>query len=111
MLKKHIFKANRGEGKTKWLVNKALDAEEKALEPLYLGSATSYEIFCHTYEGLTHHKCKIKRVDRTEPLNINLNYCLLTDEMMSQIYQIPYVNSNMTEGDWYITMSSEDFES
>ena len=110
MLNKHIFKANRGEGKTKWLVARALDAEEKSLEVLYLGSAASYESFCHIYEGLTHHKCKVKRVDKAETLDNHLNYCLLTDEMMSQIYYIPYMNSNMIEGDWYITISSEDFE-
>ena len=36
-----IFKANRGEGKTKWLVERAIEAKEAGYELIYVGGDPS----------------------------------------------------------------------
>lgn len=109
MLKKHIFKANRGEGKTKWLVERALNAQDNNLTPIYIGSADRYDLFCRVYEGFTHHKCMIEYHHKDIPLYHHSAHCLLTDELMGEIHNIPFIGP-ACEGDWYITMSAEDFE-
>lgn len=108
MIRKHIFKANRGEGKTRWLVDKALDAIDNNIEPIYVGSREGYDNFCRFYEGFTNHKCKVNYHHAENPLYPNISHCLLTDELMYEIHCIPYIGPSC-QGDWYITMSSEDF--
>ena len=109
MLRKHIFKANRGEGKTKWLVERALEAEDSGLTTIYIGSVTGYNIFSQVYEGLTHHKCKVEYHHGDCPLYPSISHCLFTDELMHEIHHLPFIGPACS-GDWYITMSAEDFE-
>ena len=35
-MKKHIFAAKRGEGKTKWLINKALESQKNGKDICYV---------------------------------------------------------------------------
>lgn len=115
MMDKKIFKGNRGEGKTKWLVDKAIDIlikidqgliDTEDLEVFYVGDFATHANFCNFYEKIMHTKCPIKRW-----LHNDMNGChraiLFTDELL---YNLPRIPSNIpVEGEWYITMSAEDF--
>ena len=108
MLKKHIFKANRGEGKTKWLVERALDAEDAGIKVTYLGSFDRYEHFRRVYETISHHNCSITCVGKPGVIIDNCNQSYLTDEFMDEFDKLPNIQ-RITTGNWYITMSAEDF--
>lgn len=41
-MKKHIFAAKRGEGKTKWLINKALESQKNGKDIVYVGTVPGY---------------------------------------------------------------------
>lgn len=115
MMDKKIFKGNRGEGKTKWLVERAIDVMVKCdqgqidrdeVDIFYIGDYATYANFCETYRSIMYTKCPIERWDHSD-MNGCHNVILFTDELMYNINCIP---SNLPiEGTWYITMDAEDF--
>lgn len=115
MLKKTIYRANRGEGKTRWLVNKIIDLQSLMLtstnsstdpELVYVGSPGGYELLCHHYETVMNHKCPVKFCQLGN--SIKKNAAFFTDELMREL---PYISSEFykLDGDWYITMEMRDF--
>ena len=112
---KKIFKGNRGEGKTKWLVDRAIDTvikfdqdilDASEVQVFYIGDYATYSNFVRKYEEVMHTKCPIERWEHSD-MNGCHNAILFTDEL---IYNMPCVPSNLpTEGVWYITMDAEDF--
>ncbi|MBO5712014.1 MAG: hypothetical protein J6R47_04175 [Acholeplasmatales bacterium] len=111
MLIKRIYRGNRGEGKTKWLAENAIDCvtmtkgdDSKLL--FYLGSCSRYENFCNKYESITHSKCPIPRWEHDDMRGCD-SAILFTDELMASINEIPCALPR--DGIWFITMSAEDF--
>ena len=112
MLIKRIYRGNRGEGKTKWLVENAIDSvviagnnqEESML--FYLGTEQKYQNFRSMYEEIMHTKCPIERWDHDDMRGCD-KAILFTDELMNDINFIPY---HLPEsGIWFITMDASDF--
>ena len=108
MLNKHLFKANRGEGKTKWLVERALEAEDHAMYHYYLGSKSSYDSFCYQYEAQMHKKCPIQHWPSDQIIYPAGYMILYSDELLDALNYLPII-SNAVEGEWFITISGEDF--
>lgn len=116
MLIKRIHKAFRGEGKTNWLVENAIDASiivrdnvadgNESVPLFYVGSLNRYDNFCRVYENTMHHKCQIPIWDLSSMEGCH--YAILfTDDLMDEFEYLP---KNLPEGGlWYITMSAEDF--
>ena len=112
---KRIYKGYRGEGKTKWLVENAIDSvvisaqnNDETTNLFYIGDIATYNNFVRTYEDIMHTKCPIERWDHKDMRGCN-NAILFTDELMDNMNYIP---CDIPEGGiWYITMSSEDFVS
>ena len=115
MLVKRIFKGFRGEGKTNWLANEAIDAYigiktvSDNIDDVvigYIGSEHNYKAFCEAYESLINHKCPIKHLisDNFETIKSGIFF---TDGLIDEL---PYLPKGLPEsGLWFITMSSEDF--
>lgn len=103
-----IFRANRGEGKTKWLVERAKECAEAGYNLYYIGWMPSYKKVKMLYEATYHEICPIKS---DEGYKSTTNNCFFTDELMENVtpsfphwYEVMEHNSP-----WFITMSKEDF--
>ena len=112
MLIKRIYKGSRGEGKTRWLVEHAIDSVVSAGQNkdgtllFYVGSEKKYDNFRFMYEEMMHCKCPIERWDHDDMRGCD-TAIIFTDELMSDINEIP---SNLPKsGIWFITMDSCDF--
>lgn len=105
---KHIYKAKRGEGKTKWLASKALDSMSNGREVYYLGSAKGFMPFMEA--------CKAVGVNKVSPYTNTCrtpNFDVFTDELIDELQMIrrdALPNIARDASNWYITMSEEDFE-
>ena len=112
MLIKRIYKVGKGEGKTKWLVENAIDSviikgnNEDDCKLFYIGDPATYINFCKTYENIMHVKCPIERWEHKDMRGCH-NAILFTDELMYNMNCIP---SDLPEsGIWFITMDCIDF--
>ena len=109
MLNKHIFKANAGEGKTRWLVEKALQAQDEGVIHIaYAGSLKGYINFSEVYEAQAHHKCNIPHISIDDGMQPGIKSAILTDDLINEVNYLPRI-SEFAEGDWYITMPAEMF--
>ena len=108
-----IFRANRGEGKTKWLVNHAIEAYEAGYELVYLGGDVSRMHFANMWRSEMHEPFPAKPV-----YEVMLNkksdghkYCLLTDDLIENIGIATSLANNLNSNEhmWFITMGAEDF--
>ena len=106
-----IFRAARGQGKTKWLVDRIIDCEAEGKDLYYLGSTASYErIVCH-YQSTMHKRCPlINMANKTPHWNAN-EECFFTDDLMDNLKSVASFASIIRKYDcsWYITMGKEDF--
>lgn len=102
-----IFRANRGEGKTKWLVEQAQREYDDGKRCICFGK---YENFANIWEAIRHEACPIE--SRTHFYNISLDEdtCVFVDEFFSNNY-LRDVVAAMSIGNaaWYITMDKADF--
>ena len=108
-----IFRASRGEGKTKWLVDRAIEAKEAGYELVYIGRNKFRDIFADRWMAEMHEVCPVKSAASIVQYNVDdgVKYCFLTDELM---YNFECVNPwksalSSTDNIWYITMDAEDF--
>ena len=103
-----IFRANRGEGKTKWLVERIKDCAEAGNILYYIGWDESFESVKHLYEATYRERCPLKYRVRVIP---DKNNCFFTDELLDNLaVALPYKPEIVGYGYlWYITMSKEDF--
>ena len=86
-----IFRANRGEGKTKWLADRIKECADSGLDVYYIGWASAgrklyyvggeltFDGLKRVYESIYHERCPVKfgigdDVDR--------DYCFFTDEFI-----------------------------
>ena len=103
-----IFRGNRGEGKTKWLAERAKECTEAGYKIYYVGSALSFDSVKRVYEVMYHERCPIE-YGNTD--GVTRDYCFFTDGFIDNTRAIaelkPFIVENGCE--WYITMSKEDF--
>jgi len=108
-----IFRANRGEGKTKWLVNRAIEAKEAGYELVYIGSDKFKNHFDNRWMAEMHEMCPVKSAASILQYNPDdsVKYCFLTDELMHNFTCVhPWKSAlSNTNNIWYITMDAENF--
>lgn len=109
-----IFRANRGEGKTKWLLDRAIEAKENGYELRYIGNASTMVSIVDMWRAELHERCPIKMLDDWLHIDPSLaKYCFLTDELTANsvkldIWKGVFENRGV-DGVWYITMCNEYF--
>lgn len=105
-----IFRAGRGQGKTKWLVNKAIEAYESGMTPLYIGSQQSFERVQRLWRFETNTACPMRHIETYQPSETE-SCCALTDEMFMNMREVAAWQKVIFGKDipWYITMDLEDF--
>lgn len=109
-MKLRFFRARRGEGKSKWLFERALEAKNKGCRLLYVGTEKTMQGLINIWEAEMHEKCPIELASYDNVPN-SAKYCLLTDELMLNISTVGFIYSLLSDkdGTWYITMDQEDF--
>lgn len=104
----NIFRASRGEGKTKWLAEKAKECVDDGRDVYYIGWNETFEHLKEVYEVTYGEKCPLKRVGH---IDISENTCFFTDELFTNMAAVlPYKSEIVERGyRWFVTMSKEDF--
>lgn len=104
-----IFRANRGEGKTKWLFERAVEESLNGKHLYYIGTEKSMEALARMWEATFHEKCPI--TNWSESSDIIRPCCILTDEMFANLYDMTLWFNFMKRYDatWYITVDNEYF--
>ena len=108
-----IFRANRGEGKTKWLVDRAIEAKKAGYELVYVGNKKAQDKFEHRWTAEMHELCPLKSVISIFTPNIDsrVKYCFLTDDLIDNFTCIHPWQDTFSNADnvWYITMDAANF--
>ena len=103
-----IFRANRGEGKTKWLAERAKEYADAGHKLYYVGNTLSFDSVKRVYEAMYHERCPIEHGSTDD---VTRDYCFFTDGLIDNTRAVvelkPFIVENGCE--WYITMSKEDF--
>lgn len=77
-----IYIANRGQGKTKWLVERIIEHETEGKEMYYVGSEASYDGVVYLYQSTMHKRCPLLHMsDKTPDWNTK-DECFFTDNLM-----------------------------
>lgn len=111
-MKIEIFRAKRGEGKTKWLFNKAVEAKRADYDLWYVGSFKTMKSLSEMWSAEFHEICPIKFVGSDYELKTYKSaYCFLTDELVENFEKVGFWNKHIMDmnGVWYITMGAEHF--
>lgn len=108
MLDYKIFKAGRGEGKTKWLCEQLLGEMEKGeldTDFIYIGPRASYLAFKDSFMRTYNIPCPIRPYDEQR---IHRKEVFFTDELT---HDMLFFNSYCLpkDGVWYITIESSCF--
>lgn len=104
-----IFRANRGEGKTKWLFERAVEERDSGKHLYYIGIEKSIKTLARMWEATFHEKCPI--TNWSENSDIISPCCILTDGMFANLYDMALWFNFMKQYDatWYITVDKEYF--
>jgi hypothetical protein len=104
-----IFRANRGEGKTKWLFEMAATEYGKGKTLYYVGEQKSMRALVDLWEANFHGMCPIVNVDTVRKFEDSC--CFLTDEMMSNLSAVDMWKRVIAGRDdpWYIAAEKEYF--
>ena len=105
-----IFRANRGEGKTQWLVDRAIEAKDNGAILLYAGCEQSQERFEEAWMYATNTVCPIKNIEFCVPRD-RKTYCILTDDLLSELWSVYRWHNFIAERgyEWYVTIDKECF--
>ena len=107
-----IFRAKHGEGKTKWLFERAVEADEAGYELYYVGTKKSMDGIVDRWLAECKSACPIRDVfQRWLPLVHQQKYCFLTDGVFENAGYIGDIEEHLRQFDcvWYMTMDKEDF--
>lgn len=106
-----FFRAGRGEGKTKWLLEQAIGAREAGYDVWYVGNKKTMEHLSDMWRSAFHELCPIKHIERWHYSPQNGIYCFLTDNFLENVEMIGFWKGviNQKDGVWYITMDKEYF--
>lgn len=104
-----IFRANHGEGKTKWLFERAVEESLNGKHLYYVGTERSMETLAGMWETTFHEKCPI--INWCDDAKITKPCCILTDDMFGNLHDISLWFNFMKRYDatWYITADGEYF--
>lgn len=112
MLKKRIYVKCRGEGKSQWLAEQIHRVAATSPNTLlyYYGSPMDYQRTTLRYNMMFGTKCPLKLIDSSGDI-YRSKVALFTDELLKVgVWDvIPQLKIGLCDGDWYITMSAEDF--
>lgn len=102
-----IFRANRGEGKTKWLVEQAQHAYDAGKLCVCLGK---YESFANIWASIRHEACPIEFRTHLYNLPFDTNMCFFVDEFFDNDCLRDIVAAmGIGDATWYITMDQANF--
>lgn len=102
-----IFRANRGEGKTKWLVEQAQREYDAGKKCYCLGK---YESFANIWASIRHEACPIEFRTHLYGLSLDANMCFFVDEFFYNGCLRDIVTAmDIGNATWYITMDKADF--
>lgn len=107
-----FFKAYRGEGKTKWLFERAVEAKNDGYKLVYVGKPETMQGLANMWKFEMHELCPIEMVGYAlEKVSIGAKYCFLTDELLMNMGDVGFYYSIVREKDgvWYITMDQSNF--
>lgn len=105
-----IFRANRGEGKTKWLVDRAIEAYDRGKTLLYAGCEQSQKHFEEVWMATTNTRCPIRNIEFYATSD-HRQFCVFTDNVLEELWSV-YRWYNFVDGrgyEWYVTMDQECF--
>ena len=102
-----IFRANRGEGKTKWLVEQAQIEYDNGKKCICFGKD---EHFANIWASIRHEACPVEFRSHFYGISLDSDTCIFIDEFFSN-NELRDVAAAMDVGNatWYITMNKEDF--
>ena len=107
-----IFRANRGEGKTKWLFDRAAEAYDAGYELYYVGTNKSMDGIVDRWLEERKEACPVRDIyQRWMPLVKQQKYCILTDGVFENAGYIGDIIDHLHrfDGVWYMTMDKEVF--
>jgi len=104
-----IFRANRGEGKTRWLVERIKECAKAGERLIYVGSRWTFNNVKIAYESTYKEVYPVEMAD--DFLCFTPYDTFFTDELLDNIVSVAKYKSYIVDNgcDWYITMSKEDF--
>ncbi len=105
-----IFRAKRGEGKTKWLVERAFEEYTQGFTPIYMGLNRDFDMVRDVWMATIGTVCPIKHIDQCQHISFQES-CFLTDGLIESAFYVSFWSKDiLARGcEWYITMSKEDF--
>lgn len=107
-----FFRAARGEGKTKWLLERAIEARNAGMDLWYIGSSKTMESLYNMWKTELHELCPIKNAgELSVTKRPKDNCCFLTDNFLDNVGNVGFWKSvvDNIDGVWYITMDKECF--
>ena len=106
-----FFIAARGEGKTKWLFDRAVEARDAGYDLWYIGSSKTMESLSDMWKAELHELCPIKNAGDLSFIKKPRTACFLTDNIVQNMEQVGFWKSvvDTIDGVWYITMDKECF--
>lgn len=106
-----IFRAGRGEGKTKWLLDRAVDAYNDGCELYYVGSQRTMFNLVEMWMAETHTMCPIKNIETGWCSDSGSKMCFLTDDLITNAMYVGDWNkaAEQHQATWYATMNKEYF--
>ena len=107
-----FFRAYRGEGKTKWLFERAVEAKNDGYKLVYVGKSETMQSLADTWKAEMHEICPIELVnDVIDNAGLRGKYCFLTDELTANMGTVGFYYYMLSEKDgmWYITMDKSNF--
>lgn len=111
MIKFKVFRANRGEGKTKWLVNSAIELSKEDCDIYYVGDPKKMIHFEAMWMMETGTVCPVKHITELYIVPQERLCYFITDDFVENIDFVVSRWNEMKTRDavWYITMGKEDF--
>lgn len=106
-----FFRAARGEGKTKWLFERAIEAKDAGYDVWYVGNKKTMEHLSDMWKSELHELCPIKNVEDLSFIKKPRAACFLTDNLVANMEKVGFWKSvvDTIDGVWYITMDKECF--
>ena len=106
-----VFRAARGEGKTKWLLEHAIDERNAGYDVWYVGNRKTMESLSYMWQSEFRELCPIKNIGEWTNSTRSGTYCFLTDNFLENVETVGFWKRvlDRENGVWYITMDKECF--
>ena len=102
-----IFRANRGEGKTKWLVEQAQREYDSGKKCVCIGKYTG---FANMWASIRHEACPVEFRTHLYGISLDENTCIFVDEFfLNNELRDVVAAMSLGKATWYITMDQSDF--